>query len=386
MFQIITRSLSLPIIVLVVALPVYAAPSADQLAQINLYSARAGHQYRHGVIATVTAHERMTIWLSTLSEPLSMPLAGAGAKTLSYGGGVDGIGVTSGSEHVYLVFYGSQWGKAGTDAGGLLTLANDKGGVVPFLQAFYSDLGTGGEQWSSVMTQYCDGPNVAAGVTECPVGAHHIPYPNSRVLAGVWYDDTGASPVYASAHDLASEAVKAAQHFGNVTALSNRYVQYVIVSPPGMHPDGFNTVPGGDDFCAWHDHTADSALDGGPVSAPFGSVAFTNLPYSVGSEATCGAGFVNSGPSGELDGVTINAGHEYAETLTDQRPTGGWTNQGPSSAVAGEENGDECSWIAPGTPGGAGNVRMGAHIYAMQATWSNELQQCQLEHPSVAVK
>ena len=39
------------------------------------------------------------------------------SKTLSYGGGVDGIGVTSGgAAKVYLVFYGSQWGTQGTDA------------------------------------------------------------------------------------------------------------------------------------------------------------------------------------------------------------------------------------------------------------------------------
>lgn len=48
-------------------------------------------------------------------------------------------------------------------------------------------------------------------------------------------------------------------------------------------------------------------------------------------------------------------GHEYAETITDQNPAGGWTNT-TSRTYSGQENADECAWIAPGSAGGAGNV------------------------------
>ena len=46
--------------------------------------------------------------------------------------------------------------------------------------------------------------------------------------------------------------------------------------------------------------------------------------------------------NGTLDGVSIVEGHEYAETITDQNPAGGWTD--PS----GSETGGKCAWITPG--------------------------------------
>ena len=47
---------------------------------------------------------------------------------------------------------------------------------------------------------------------------------------------------------------------------------------------------------------------------------------STDAGASCGANFVNAGSGGALDGVTIVEGHEYAETLSDQNPGGGWIN------------------------------------------------------------
>jgi hypothetical protein len=119
-------------------------------------------------------------------------------------------------------------------------------------------------------------------------------------------------------------AVAAATHFGNTTAASNRNAQYVILSPRGTTPDGFNTSSG--NFCAWHDWNGDSTLSGGAVSSSVGDVAFTNMPYVTDAGSSCGAGFVNSGSAGAADGVTMVEGHEYAETVTDQNPAGGWTD------------------------------------------------------------
>src|SRR6266446_1406040 len=80
-------------------------------------------------------------------------------------------------------------------------------------------------------------------------------------------------------------------------------------------------------------------------------------------------------------GVTIVEGHEYAETVTDQNPPGGWTNQ-TGSTYSGEENGDECAWIASGQ-GASANVAMGNGSYPMQSTWSNDTNRCDISHPAV---
>jgi serine protease len=89
---------------------------------------------------------------------------------------------------------------------------------------------------------------------------------------------------------------------------------------------------------------------------------------------SCGTKFVNHDAQGVLDAFSIVAGHEYAETLTDQFPSGGWTN-----AVSGEENGDECAWIASGR-GHAANVSLPTGKFAMQSTWSNDTGACEIAH------
>jgi serine protease len=341
---------------------------------VNPYSPANGHAYRHGVVPTREAHARMKQYRAL--HAASQTAAATGTETLSYGGGVDGIGVTSGAPKVYVVVYGSQWGTAGTDANGNMTLTNDPVGAVPYLQNLFKGLGTGGELWSGVMTQYCDGSQVSNGATFCPSGAPHIGYPTGGTLAGVWYDNSVSSPSQATGAQLAQEAIKAAQHFGNTTAASNRYVQYVILSPTGTHPDGFNTSSG--QFCAWHDWNGDQS-----VTSPVGDVAFTNMPYVYDMGTSCGKGSVNgSSAQGNLDGFSLVEGHEYAETVTDQNPAGGWTNH-TGSSYNGQENGDECAWISSGQ-GASANVVMGTGTFAMQSTWSNDTNECDISHPIVS--
>jgi len=226
---------------------------------------------------------------------------------MNFHGGVGGIGVTSGTPKVYLVFWGSQWGSQGVDGNGNLTFSSDADGGAPYLQNLMKGLGTGGETWSDTVTQYCDGPLVALGATSCPVGAPHIGLPSGGALAGVWYDNSAAEPDPAAFSDLAGEALNAATHFGNTAAGSNRYNQYVILSATGLNPDNYRTSG----FCAWHS----AAWSGSEY------VAFTNMPYTMDVGAACGQGFVNF--PGTLDGYSIIEGHEYAETLTDQVLLGG---------------------------------------------------------------
>jgi hypothetical protein len=86
---------------------------------------------------------------------------------------------------------------------------------------------------------------------------------------------------------------------------------------------------------------------------------------------------VNAGTAGVLDGVTIVEGHEYAETVTDQNPPGGWTDS------TGYENGDKCSWNGVGGATGANNLALATGTFAMQSTWSNGDAACRFSHAIV---
>jgi hypothetical protein len=339
---------------------------------INPYSPAYHHAYRHGVTPTRSQYQKMRQW--THSHPQSASASALSASDLNYGGGIDGIGVTTGHEKVYLIFYGSQWGSQSTDSNGDVTLSGDPSGEAPYLQQFIKGLGTGNELWSGVMTQYCDG--VTAGAQSCPADStEHVAYPTGGALAGVWVDESAASPNEADGNQLGAEAVNAAAHFGNTTAAANRDAQYVILSPTGTDPDGW--LDSG--FCAWHDDTSDSALSGGPATSPYGDIAFTNLPYLTDEGELCGQDFVNS--TGTLDGLSIVEGHEYAETITDQNPPGGWTDS------SGAETGDKCAWITPGTAGGAFDLTTGTGTFAVQTTWANDGSggsgACEGSHPIV---
>src|SRR5689334_10358575 len=88
---------------------------------VNPFAPAYTHSYRHGAVPTREAHAKMQAW-----RKANATTATSGSQTLSFGGGVNGIGVTSGTPQVYLVVYGTQWGTAGTDANGNMTLSNDK--------------------------------------------------------------------------------------------------------------------------------------------------------------------------------------------------------------------------------------------------------------------
>jgi Putative Ig domain len=342
------------------------APAAASAAANPKHAASAyahGHAYRHGVVPPRGQQSH------------NAALAGS-ANDLSYGGGISGVGVTTGAPRVYLVFWGSQWGSQSSNAQGNVTLSGDPRGMAPYVEAFIKGVGTGNETWSGVMTQYCQG--VATGTQACPSNSAHVGYPTGGAFAGVWVDESSAAPSQASGNQIGAEAVNAATHFGNTTAASNRNTQYVIISPTGTHPDGFNT-PGGQ-FCAWHDYTGDSTLSGGAVNSPDGLLAFTNLPYITDMGSSCGQNFVNGGSAGTLDGVSIVEGHEYAETITDQYPAGGWTDS------SGNENGDKCAWISSGQ-GASQDITLTTGTFAVQSTWANDFNGgsggCEVSHAIV---
>jgi hypothetical protein len=236
---------------------------------------------------------------SASSTPISPPPAACHASTcVQYNGG--GNGVITESPKVYLVFYGSQWGGSG-------------GSTQTQNEGFFKGLGTGGERWSSILTQYCNA--VPAGTQTCPSSAVHIPYPTSSVYGGTWFDSAKPAPA-SPGDDLITEARSAASHFG-VSDLARSI--FVIFSPAGTSAGG---------GYSWHTTTSDG--------------------YNVVNAAY-----------GEQN--TIVTSHEYAETMSDVN--GGWTTADKSSEI-----GDLC--------GPAGNLNLTTGSFPITSLWSNQDSGC----------
>ncbi len=237
-------------------------------------------------------------------------------------------GAVETAPRIYLVLWGSQWND------------NDPSGEAAILQSFYT--GIGGSAWLNTVTQYCQG--VGSGTMTC--GGAGTPAGNQvGMFAGVWADNASAAPAHPKQSQLAAEAVKAAEHLGN-TSVINAGVQYVIATAKNNNPTGF-----GSQYCAWHSSTSSSV----------GNVAYTNLPYMTDAGGNCGAGFNGMGPDA---GITIVAGHEAAETITDQFPSTGWLDS------RGAEIGDKCAWISSGQ-GASSETMLTTGTFPVQSLWSN---------------
>ena len=147
------------------------------------------------------------------------------------------------------MFYGSGWGTQSTNANGDAVFSGDPSGVAPVTQEMFKGIGTGGELWSADLTQWCQG--ISSGASSCPAGtpaSSFVPYQSGGILAGVWEDTSATTPINATGKQLAQEAIKAAQHFGNTTAASNRNAYYVIMSAHGDNPDNYQSPTQG--YCA----------------------------------------------------------------------------------------------------------------------------------------
>ncbi len=255
------------------------------------------------------------------------------AGNLYYHGGTsDGAAGTIGVEtapKIYLVFWGSQWNN------------NDPSGEAGILESFLP--GASGSSWLNSVTQYCQGVN--SGTYFCN-GAGTAAGNKTGEYAGYWYDNASKAPSRPRQSQLASEAVRAAAHFGNKSVSSNASAQYVIATSTGNSSSGFGTQ-----YCAYHSSTTSS----------YGDVAYTNLPYITDAGSSCGANFNGLGPDA---GITIVEGHEAAETITDQFPSNGWLDS------SGYEIGDKCAWISSGQ-GASADVTFSTGTYPVQSLWSN---------------
>jgi len=263
----------------------------------------------------------------------SKPARPRRTNNLSYRGGVGGIGVET-APRVYVVFWGSQW-------------SSDPSGEKTIVQNFLNAVG--GSPWLNSVTQYCQG--VPVGTTNCGSSGQHATNP-SGILGGTWSDNGSAAPQHPTQSQLAGEAINAMAHFSPTP--NHNTAQIVVATSHNNNMSGFGTQ-----WCAWHSSTSSS----------YGNVAYTNLPYMTDAGASCGANFVNPGPPGLTDGISIVEGHELAETITDQFPNGGWLDG------SGEENGDKCAWSAA-----TSNQNMGGGSFPVQPLWSNASSGCVLSY------
>ncbi|TQF05332.1 hypothetical protein E6W39_27725 [Kitasatospora acidiphila] len=257
----------------------------------------------------------------------------ASGGNLAYGGG----NVVT-SPTVYVVYWGSQWGSG--------SITNDPAGEAALQLSFFQHAYGAGDTWSNSQTQYCQG--VATGTTQCGGSGSHVGHPASNPVGGTWLDSGVTAPKAPSSTQIATEAQRAAAHFG----VSGDNVQIIVDAPTGVVPKGFKTS-----YCAWHDHTTVNGAD----------LPYTNMPYVADAGSGCGANFVatgSSGVSGTSEGVTIVGGHEYAETLTDPAPSSGWTDS------TGSETGDKCAWVSSGQ-GASSIANLNGVNYAVQSLWSN---------------
>lgn len=292
--------------------------------------------------ATVTAAApRVYLWPAGKT-----PRATKGPQQLAYASGHSGHGVDT-QPAVYLVFWGSQWSM--TDP------------YAAYEKKFFAGLYGRGDDWTTSQNQYCEGVPIAS--VDCPRKGAHVGGPSRRqVLKGVWFDDTQMAvptdagiTVNGTGDTVAAEALRAAEHFGNTTTAHNRNAIYLINEPSHFDSPEFGLL-----YCAYHS----------AVASTDGDVAYAVLPYLTDIEnpthagVSCGQNMVNSGTAGMYDGVSIVAGHEYLEAVTDPWPSTGWIDG------QGAETADKCVWKTKG-PGSLDDVHLATGTFAVQGMWSN---------------
>lgn len=221
---------------------------------------------------------------------------------------------------IYLIFWGYQ--KYG-----------DPDNVAKLLTAYSQNIG--GSHHDNIETQYYE-----------EVGSQKTGIANPKQQYGGSWNDNSAVPKNPSDQQIAAEAVKSLSHFKyDANGL------YVVATPHGHSEAGF-----GPHWCAYHSNTFYETTQ---------LLAYANLPYMPDAGKQCGDGFIKAPPgeSATDEGVTIMAGSEFGEGITDPEPFTGWN--GVSGEIA-----DACAWhdIA--------NIKFGSKLYTTQPMLSNATESC----------
>jgi hypothetical protein len=164
-------------------------------------------------------------------------------------------------------------------------------------------------------------------------------------FGGVWSDDS-AVPKTPTDQDVSAEALKSIAHLGyDPNGL------YVVNTPHGHSGVGF-----GVHWCSYHSYTYYDKTK---------LLPYANLPYMPDAGNMCGGDSVKppSDETGTDEGVTIFAGHEYGEAITDPQPFTGW------NGVSGEI-GDYCDGQ------NIANDKFGKKSYTSQPMLSNATETC----------
>jgi hypothetical protein len=232
-------------------------------------------------------------------------------KLLTYRGGA-----VQQSPRIYLVLWGPSWFTGG-----------DPNGVAARLHYFYQ--GVGGSSWANVLKQYTSN----YGTFGNPSGQYRG-----------WLQDTTPVPQFPTMDEVAQAARRAAARVNDLSYNT----QFVIAMPWGV-VDQNSTLHG---WCGWHNYTY--------VGSSW--ITYTSLPYTPYMDTLgrgCGGGRVN-GSNGKLDGVTIIAGHEYAESVNNPSLTA-------YLDADGSENGDKCSWTNL-----QNRTLANGYAFPVQPSWSNQ--------------
>jgi hypothetical protein len=219
---------------------------------------------------------------------------------------------------IYLLFWGPNWFTSG-----------DPYGVANRLHDFYT--GLGGSAYASALEEF---------------GGKNGSFTNAVGQYQGWLQDMHRVPRHPSKAAVVRVAKRAAREVNDFS-----YNAQFIIATPWWVRDAYSTRHNAG---AWHSWTY-----AGPAND---WITFTSLPYAPFEDhgrGICGGNSVNVGTEGILDGVTINAGHEYAETVNDPS-LHTWYD------VDRDEIADKCSWTNL-----ANRVLANGLTFPVQPYWSN---------------
>jgi hypothetical protein len=280
---------------------------------------------------------------------------------LIYHGGNAGPGAIGVEQKpaVYLVWWGQPWADGFTtpDTDGKMFSSKT---LQTYMASFFQNVG--GSSWAGIQTHYC--AYALPGSTNCAGGGGFVTNPTHQ-LKGTWTDPSAVPDDIVTLglaqnlvdDPIASEAVRAVQHFGY-----NPNATYIILTPPETIGTGEGAV-----YCAYHTQTTSIDGLGNPERIQYAFIPWLNENWPGSGTTGCGMHNVNATSdafgNGIFDGWSIATGHEYAEAVTDpdnfSSVQDGWNDYQTS------ENGDKCAWH------NTQNIGLGGHKFAVQPMWSN---------------
>jgi hypothetical protein len=211
---------------------------------------------------------------------------------------------------------------------------SDPDKIEPLVLAYAKVMGGSGH--NNIEVQYYSQPTKKQKKT-------YITNPSNQ-FGGSW-NDNSAVPKRPNDGQIAAESLKAVGHFG----YDPNGIYFVVT--PHKHSE----VDFGSKWCAYHSYAYSQKTP----------IPYAYLPYIPDAGTNCGSNSITppSGESGTNEGVTIMAGHEFGESITDPLPFTAWT--GPAGEIA-----DVCAFqhIA--------NDPFGKKSYTMQPMVSDATRAC----------